>query len=293
MQNRMEFAFYAGFTEMCRRDGIEKTVAYAAKQGFSAVEPLETTSGQTQTVRNLREAEELRRILADQGMSVACYSVGTNLYRSPAAVDDLCRKLEIASAMGSPFLHHTIACGLNAVTSIPGAGFDDMLPELVEGACRVAEKAKSYGIRCIYEDQGFYVNGVRNFGKFYHAVHENCPTVGVCGDLGNISFVDETAVDFYNAFAPYIVHVHCKDYKIYDAEKYGCYRTAQGRYLENTLPGTGNVDYHACFRILMEHGYTGKYALELEGFTANDAVLTESNQAAMRYCKNVWEEVRK
>ena len=79
MQNRMEFAFYAGFTEMCRRDGIEKTVAYAAKQGFSAVEPLETTSGQTQTVRNLREAEELRRILADHGMSVACYSVGTNI----------------------------------------------------------------------------------------------------------------------------------------------------------------------------------------------------------------------
>lgn len=293
MQNTIEFAFYAGFTEMCRRKGIMETVKYAAAQGFAAVEPLEGTSGQTQTVKDAKEAEELRRILAEHGMSVACYSVGTNIYRAPAAVEDLCRQLEIAAAMGSPFLHHTIACGLNAVTPIPGAGFDDMLPELVESACRIAEKAQEYGLRCIYEDQGFYVNGVENFGKFFHAVHRACPNTGVCGDLGNISFVDETAVAFYKTFASHIVHVHCKDYKIYDTEKQGCYRTAHGHYLENTLPGTGKVDYHTCFRILKEHGYTGKYALELEGFTANDAVLTESNQAAMQYCRNVWEEVRK
>lgn len=292
MRNTIEFAFYAGFTDMCRRRGIAETVKYAAAQGFSAVEPLEGTSGQTYTVRDVKEAQELKKILATYNMRTACYSVGTSIYRSPAAVDDLCRQLELAAAMGSPFLHHTIACGLNAVTPIPGAGFDDMLPELVEGACRVAEKAQEYGLKCIYEDQGFYVNGVENFGRFFAAVHQECPNTGVCGDLGNISFVDETAVAFYTAFAPYIVHVHCKDYKIYDTEKQGCYRTAHGRYLENTLPGTGVVDYAQCFRILKESGYTGAYALELEGFLANDEILTESDRTAMQYCRSVWEKVR-
>ncbi len=293
MQNTMEFAFYAGFTDMCRRIGIEKTVEYAAHCGFSAVEPLEGTGGQIYTVRDLKEAHTLRKILADSGMRMACYSVGTNIYKNPAAVDDLRRQVEFAAEMGSPFFHHTIACSLNATTPLHGAGFDDMLPELVDGVCRVAEKARSYGICCIYEDQGFTVNGVENFGKFFTTVHRECPNTGVCGDLGNISFVDETAVAFFTAFAPYIVHVHCKDYKIYDAEKPGCYRTAHGRYLENTLPGTGVVNYAQCFQILKENGYTGAFALELEGFTATDEILTESNRTAMQYCKNVWEEARK
>lgn len=292
MKNTIAFAFYCGFTEMCCARGIRETVRYAAEQGFAAVEPLENTSGQTNTVRNVKEAEELRTILEDYGMSVACYSVGTNLYQAPDAVDALCRQIELAAAMGSPFLHHTIANGIHSTAPFPPT-LDDMLPELVDSAFRVAELAKSYGVRCIYEDQGYYVNGTENFGKFFHAVRKDCPTVGICGDLGNISFVDETAVAFYTAFAPYIVHVHCKDYKIYDEEKAGCYKTKGGRYLENAIPGTGTVDYEACFRILRDAGYTGKYAMELEGFTANDEVLTDSNRAAMRYCRKIWENVRK
>lgn len=287
MQNTMEFAFYAGFTDMCRRVGIRKAVEYAAKEGFSAVEPLEGTTGQTQTVRDVSEARELRKILADFGMRVACYSVGTSIYRAPAAVDDLCRQVEIAAEMGSPFLHHTIACGLTV--PISDAGFASMLPELIENACRVAETARSYGIRCIYEDQGFSVNGVEHFGKFFAAVHRSCPNTGICGDMGNIRFVDESTTDFFQAFAPHIVHVHCKDYRIHENETAGCYRTKAGRYLENALPGTGVVDYPACFRILRENGYAGAFALELEGFTANEEILTDSNRKAMQYCRNVWD----
>lgn len=293
MQNKMEFAFYAGFTEMCRSAGIQKTVEYAAKQGFTAVEPLETTSGELRTVRNSCEARLLRQILKEYGMRVACYSVGTNIYRSPAAVDDLCRQIDIAAELGSPFFHHTIACGLSATASIPGAGFTEMLPELIEGACRVAAYAKTCGICCLYEDQGFYVNGVVNFGKFFTAVHEVCSNTAICGDMGNIRFVDESTTDFFRTFASHIVHVHCKDYKVYDMEKAGCYRTKGGRYLENTIPGTGVVDYPACFRILRDSGYTGAYALELEGFTENEEILTESNRKAMQYCRNVWEKIRK
>ena len=55
MQNAIEFAFYAGFTEMCRRVGIAQTVKYAAAQGFSAVEPLEGTSGMSEKQRNCGE----------------------------------------------------------------------------------------------------------------------------------------------------------------------------------------------------------------------------------------------
>ena len=130
---------------------------------------------------------------------------------------------------------------------------------------------------------------MEHFGKFFAAVHRSCPNTGICGDMGNIRFVDESTTDFFQAFAPHIVHVHCKDYRIHDNETAGCYRTKAGRYLENALPGTGVVDYPACFRILRENGYAGAFALELEGFTANEEILTDSNRKAMQYCRNVWD----
>lgn len=286
MSKPMDFTFYAGFTEMCCAKGFVETVKYAAAQGFTSVEPLENTSGQTRTVRNAAEARELRYILADYGLHVACYSVGTSIYRNPAAVDSLCRQLELAAEMGSPFFHHTIAGGVK-----PGTSFADILPELTDGACRVAEAARSYGIRCIYEDQGYYVNGVAPFGQFFHSVHASYPETAVCGDLGNISFVDETAVDFYTAYAPHIVHVHCKDYRIHETGETGLYQTAHGKYLENTLPGTGIVDYRKCFSILRNNGYTGAFSLELEGFTETEDVLTDGIAHAMHYCRSIWEAV--
>ena len=37
----------------------------------------------------------------------------------------------------------------------------------MEAAAEVADYAKPLGVKCIYEDQGLFANGVDGFGAFY------------------------------------------------------------------------------------------------------------------------------
>ena len=105
----MNYTFYTNFIEMLARDGAEKTAAYARDHGFSSVEVLESTGeGHPHTVPDVRTAQEVRRIFEAYGLSVACYSVGCDVYQNPAAEEVLVRHAEIAGALGCPDLHHTL-----------------------------------------------------------------------------------------------------------------------------------------------------------------------------------------
>ena len=136
---------------------------------------------------------------------------------------------------------------------------------IVPAAVRVAKHAHSLGVRCIYEDQGDYFNGVEGFGAFFRAVKAQCPYVGVCGDVGNTLFVDESPVDFFRAFGESIVHVHIKDYLGASApdETPGWEGASlAGTYYKGCTIGTGCVNVAACVEELKRVGYTGAFALE-------------------------------
>ena len=51
----------------------------------------------------------------------------------------------------------------------------------VAAAERIANHAEKFGITCIYEDQGYYVNGVEGVGVFYREIKKHCKNVGVWG----------------------------------------------------------------------------------------------------------------
>ncbi len=257
----MYYAIYDPFTDLVRSHGVEKAAVYAREHGFRAVEFLGTIHP---PVPHIEAAREARRVLEAYGLTVACYSVGTTLYRAPTEEERLLRHAEIAAALGSPFLHHTLVASLKPLPNEPS--FDEVLSDILPRAERVARFCGGLGLTCLYEEQGFYVNGMAHFSRFFGEMKRRCPNVGVCGDFGNILFADESPEDFLRAFAGDIRHVHVKDYRreaptaLTDAH---ALRSRAGAVLWDVPLGEGVVDAAACLTVLREAGYDGALALEI------------------------------
>lgn len=276
----MNYSFYTRFAEMLTHDGAQKTAEYACTMGFTSVEMLDG-NGRTPVIPDTQTAEDIRRVFAEYDLSFACYSVGCDVYNNPVAEDALVRHAEIAAALGCPYLHHTLKTGLTIKEGDPSV--DTVLDEVTAAAIRIADRAKPFGVTCIYEDQGMYANGTANFGRFYREVHRVCDNTGVCGDFGNILFVDEDPAAFLTAFASDIRHVHVKDYlrkSFADAVPTGgWYPTKHGQYLRDTTVGAGIIDIPVCMKILRDAGYNGAYALEL----CHPEPFDDGVRIAMRY----------
>lgn len=262
----MDVSMYSKFYLAVKEQGIERAAEYAKRLGFSSVEFFDFASKNwVKTVADVETAKRFRNVLENCGLHTACYSVAVCLY-DPDSADGinhdaeqlLMQYAEYAAALGSPFLHHTITLSTDQAP-LP---YNEMLTTLLPAVVRVAKYAASLGIRCIYEDQGLYFNGVKGFGDFYRAVKAEEPTVGICGDIGNVLFVDESPVDFFREFASEFAHVHLKDYIDCAPDEVGACKTRGGRIIRDTVIGQGFIDTVTCLNLLKESGYTGAIALE-------------------------------
>ena len=265
----MKFAMYSRFLPTLARLGAEACADELVRLGLSHAETLAVTgSPLPEIINDTKKAEAVRKVFASRGLSFACYSVGTCLWQNPDAERELLYHAEIAAALGSPYLHHTLLSWFRLPECPPDP--DDAIAFASEAAVRVAKAAAPLGISCIYEDQGLYCNGVEGFGKFYSEVKRVCPSVGVCGDMGNSLFVGTEPEVFFRAFAKEIRHVHVKDYlrKTSD-EMPGKYwlPIENGKnhvWVRDTIVGDGTINFAACMEVLHSVGYDGVFALELE-----------------------------
>lgn len=260
----MEFAMYAGFSDVLKEKGAVAAADRAAELQVTAVEMFEVAgAGHPSVIPDREGAKKVRAALNERGLHVCCWSAYANLYTDTDAEASLCRQAELACEIGSPFLHHTLLPGLKLGEDLPA--FDEAVEKAVDAAARIAKYAEPLGITCIYEDQGLYVNGVENFGFFLREMKNRCRNVGVCGDVGNIFFVDEKPEDFFAAFKDDILHVHLKDYLRKKADcspGYYWLPTKGGNWLRDTMIGDGIVNIEACVNILKDAGYSGALALE-------------------------------
>lgn len=282
----MKFAMYTYFGRLVHEVGFEEALKKAKSIGFSAVEIVDYTISLDKTSDSpVQTAQKYREMVEREQMSVACYSVGVSLYNSPEVTEALKVHAEVAAALGSPFLHHTLCLG-----SAGGASYDDVLADVLPRAIEVADYAKKLGVTCIYEDQGMYFNGVEGYGKFLNAIKERCDNVGVCCDFGNILFADCGAPEFIAAFSNDIKHVHFKDYlklKEQDDREGRWHTTKGGDYLIGVPTGNGSVDFATGFELLKKAGYDGFVSAEQE-LEFPEPFITDTKQA-MVYLKNLFE----
>ena len=78
----------------------------------------------------------MREAMAAEGVSVACYSVGATLYGSDAVEECLLRHIEVAAALGSPLLHHTLIFS----TREAGPAFEEALADTPFGSRLIREE---------------------------------------------------------------------------------------------------------------------------------------------------------
>lgn len=261
----MKFTMYANFTEMVAEKGIEYAAQYAVEKGFSSVEFLVNAhKPESYPIADLESAKYAGQVLEQAGLTVACYSVCVDLLNNREIETEMKKHVELAAQLGSPYLHHLLIPDIE-LSEDPREN-EARIDYIVEAAGRIADYAALFGVVCIYEDQGNYVNGVQGFGNFWEKMKQRSKNVGICGDLGNVVFVGETPEPFFRTFVKEICHVHVKDYLWKKAA------VAPGKYWEkgigdnwfrDTLVGDGIIDFEACLKVLNEAGYEGNYALEI------------------------------
>ena len=240
-----------------------EAIDYAKRLGVSAIEPYPCAE---LAVPDVSAARAVRRYADERGLAVSCFSTGACLTGRKAAseIERLKRYADVCAALGSPYLHHTLIPGLNPAQTI--ADFDAEIAEAARNAREVYDYAEKRGVACVYEDQGFCINGVVNFERFLRELER---PAGIVADLGNILFVGETPEAFVGRFAGRIVHVHVKDYLFKDGggddPGEGWYRTRSGDFLRGTVIGHGVIAFGKVFRRLAESGYDGCFSMEFDG----------------------------
>lgn len=261
----MKFAFYSRFETMLPSLGIQKTAEYVRARGLNAVEFYCDAVADVSAIKSVEEAKEVKRVLDAYGLPLVCVSCAYDAVACPDAVKTMQKTIEITSALGSPFLHHTLL-----IHPAKGKTEDEIYREIdlaADAAVKIADAAKEYGITCLYEDQGGYVNGHEKFGRFFEKVKSRAGNAGVCFDVGNILYADEEPEEFLPYFAKDIRHVHVKDYlrKSVPVSPGKYWKpTKGGDFLRGTMIGHGVIDHPRVMALLREIGYDGYFALELD-----------------------------
>lgn len=257
----MKLSMYTGFTRYWEQHGAEQTALYLRELGLGGAEILSNAHSERTFAPSLEEARELREIFEAHEIHFSCYSVGADLLSYPEqAVERLCYFAEVAAVLGSPYLHHTLIPFLSLPPHAPS--FQDALRLILPHARYVADYASNLGVTCLYEPQGMFINGTKGMSAFWEAISSFCGNVGICGDVGNTLFVDESPLDFFALFATEIRHVHPKDYCPASTEETYVFSTRSGRRITECSLGQGEIPLRQCMDLLYTAGYRGDLSLK-------------------------------
>ena len=247
------------------------TVDAAAEYGVSAVEALNIYEFATPDVE---VAREMRAYADSKNVQFSCFSVFCNLVGDGAeqAIEQVKAYVDVATVLGSPYVHHTIVCE----TEFP----EKILPfqkeyfeQGVHAVREIYDYAQERGIKTIFEDQGYLFNGVKNFRRFLNEVDRD---IGVVADFGNIAHAGENIIDFLKAFLPYVRHVHIKDVIVKDEGcGKGCLKTLDKRFMYEVPLGEGEVPMKEAVAMLQAAGYNGFYSLESRGQTDDSSEIVK------------------
>ena len=236
-------------------------VNFAVEQGMKNVETLNTFELSTP---DLEFAKKLRKYADDRGIKIPCVSVGLDMVGDDyKEVTEMVKKYaDVASILGSPYLHHTIVFEFENPDKVTG-NIDLYYERGLKVVREVYDYAEKLGVKTVFEDQGYLFNGVTNYKKFLNDIGRN---VGTVADFGNIMFVDDCVEKFIPAFADRVVNVHIKDYLFTPggsrAKNSDEYFSLNKNYLKDTMFGEGSVNFDAAFAELKKMGYDGYFAME-------------------------------
>jgi len=237
---------------------------FLTQNGYSAIELLENAFVNEPLFSSIAEARDFRAYMERCGISIACFSVYIDIYTDTQnSLDYLKHQIDIASALGAPYFHHTIKVPIVSGDNDPT--YDELIELVLPVIREVVAYAYKHDIIAIYEPQGIYYNG-RGFIRFIERLRSipGGEHVGVCFDCGNSAFVDCHPYELLKEILPYVKHVHLKDYKYLGKDdKSGVYRSLCGRKMTEVPLGEGDMRVLDSVNMLEEFGYDGYYSTEI------------------------------
>lgn len=239
----------------------------AKEMGFDGIEFIDLDA--PEGVSEAEYAKMLREESEKVGLPIIAYTISANLLSENglyAEVERVCRKVDIAEILGAKCLRH------DAAWSMPDdvknhKGFEDVLPVLVDGCRRITEYAAEKGITTMIENHGFFCQDSERVEKIVNGVSN--PNFGVLFDIGNFCCADEDSAKAAGRLAPYIKHVHAKDFHIRSGNGLnpgkGFFKSRGGNYLRGSIIGHGDIPVYQCLLVIRNSGYEGWLSVEFEG----------------------------
>ena len=230
----------------------------AEKYGVSAVEGFSTLDFK---LPDKEAAKRIREYADSKNIVFPCFSVYINLVGKDSAkmIQRAKDYADVASILGSPYLHHTIACEFSEPDNVLPYK-EELFEKGISAVREIYDYAESIGVKAIYEEQGYLFNGVEGFGRFLNAVERE---VGVVADFGNIYQSGDNTIDFIKAYSDRFAHAHIKEIFLTDTNETGRgLKTLDGKYMNETPIGHGEVKIKEAVDRLKKSGYSGYYGIE-------------------------------
>lgn len=174
------------------------------------------------------------------------------------------RLIEIAGALDAPLIRVALTgvlCGDRAISTPPWL---ERVAGTREKLGRFAPMAEAAGVTLGIENHQDFTSR-----ELVALCEEFGPAVGIVYDTGNSFPVGETPLDFTQLVAPYVRHVHLKDYNVQP--------TPEGFRLIRSALGDGAVPFRAIIDILGAHLDEVTVCMELAALEARHVrLLTDS-----------------
>ncbi len=238
-------------------------VDVAKEYGLSAVEGFNCLDFETP---DKEEAKKIRAYADEKEITFPCFSVYINVVGKDSfeMVERLKGYADVATILGSPYLHHTVCCEFsNPDKVLPYQ--EEFFETGIKAIRQVYDYAESIGIKTIYEEQGYLFNGIKGFGRLVNAVDRE---IGAVADFANIYQSGDSPLDFIKTYKDLFVHAHIKDITLTDTNETGeGLKTLTGQYMVEAPIGQGIVPIPETINALKEAGYTGSYGIEYSAKT--------------------------
>ena len=239
----------------------------AKEAGFDGIEftDLSAPEGMTEAEYASLIREESEKL----SLPVIAYTISANLLGERSLdeeVERVCKKVDIAEILGAKKLRH------DAAWSVPEkirnyAGFEQILPILTEGCSKITSYASQKGIETMIENHGFFCQDSDRVERIITGTAN--ANFGALIDIGNFCCADENSANAVGRLAPFVKHVHAKDFHIKDGNGLnpgkGFFKSRGGNYLRGSIIGHGDIPVYKCLSILKSSGYDGFVSVEFEG----------------------------
>ena len=186
-----------------------------------------------------REIPEIKQVLADNGMSLACYAVSNNFASPDAerkqALDTIKRGVEVGAELGTKIIR------VFGGDVSEGVSVEEGERWITEGLGAAAEFAETHDVHLCLENHGLLVG---HSDQVYRVLSDiNHPHLASTFDMGNFLLAADKPLEALDTLAPFIRHVHAKDFRLpADDEVKQAYKGTDGSAYVGSVLGLGLVN---------------------------------------------------